>query len=142
MKKDRAKPIFYHPDECDCVECEARLQPGGLEFDPTNDDAEFEKHEEEVMKKIEEGSIYKKMEFKKNRIIKFKHPSVLTGVPMILTGTIIGHGSEVRKMWPKEMEEAPDEFLFIRRKDIYGNILHHAVDPEDIIQEGVVINGK
>lgn len=81
-------------------------------------------------------------EFKKNQVIKFKHPSSLTGIPMILTGTIIGHGPAVRKMWPEEMAECPDKFLLVWRKDAYGNKQHYAVDPEDVIQEGIVINAK
>lgn len=142
MIKKFEGPIFYHHSDCDCIECDAKRQPGGLDFDPANDDAEFEDHEEEVMKEIEEGSIYKKRGFKKNQTIKFMHPSSLTGLPMILTGIIIGHGSAVRKMWPIEMAECPDDMLLIWRKDIHGNEQHYAVAPEDIIQEGTVVLKK
>ena len=39
-----------HDDECDCVACRARVEKGGLDFDPTNDDEEFEEHERQVMR--------------------------------------------------------------------------------------------
>jgi len=71
---------------------------------------------------------------KKNQTIKFKHPSTLTGIPLILTGTIMGFGKEVRKKWPEEMGEAPDDMLLVWRKDVFGNELHYAVDPMDVIE--------
>lgn len=46
-------PIFHHYiplDECDCIECRARVEKGGLDFDPSNDDEEFEEHERQVMR--------------------------------------------------------------------------------------------
>ena len=54
MNKERSKPIFYHPDECDCIACDARQQKGGLDHDPSNDDAKFEKHEESITESIKE----------------------------------------------------------------------------------------
>jgi len=81
-------------------------------------------------------------EFKKNQTIKFKHPSSLTGIPIILSGTVLGFGPAVRKMWPEEMAEYPDEFLLVWHRDVHGNEQHYAVDPEDVIQEGIVINAK
>lgn len=40
-----------HPDdECDCVECRARVEKGGLDYDPSNDDEEFEEHERQVFR--------------------------------------------------------------------------------------------
>jgi hypothetical protein len=119
----KEKPIFYHQEDCDCIECDARRQPGGLDFDPTNDDAEFEKHEEEIMKQ----------EIKKNQTIRFQYPSVLSGIPLILTGTVLGFGDAVRKMWPEEMGEASDNMLLVWRKDIYGNEEHYAVDSSDVV---------
>ena len=38
-----------HEDDCDCVECTARREPGGLDHDPTNTDNEAE----------EDANIYK-----------------------------------------------------------------------------------
>ena len=80
-----------------------------------------------------------KKKFKKNQTIKFTHPSDLTGIPLILTGVIIGFEKEVRRMWPEEMGEAPDDMLLVQRQDNFGNTFHHAVNPEEIIQDEVVI---
>lgn len=44
------EPIFYHPEDCDCVKCLARLEKGGLDYDPSNDDEEFEEHERQVFR--------------------------------------------------------------------------------------------
>ena len=126
------KPIFYHPSECDCLECAARSAKGGLNYDPSNDSDEFERHEESVMKELEKSSVYKR-KFKINQTIKFKHPSSLTGIPMILTGIIIGHGKEVRKHWPEEMENAPNDMLLVWRQDHLGQTFHYAVDPYDVV---------
>lgn len=41
-----------HDDECDCVTCRARVEKGGLDYDPTNDDEEFEEHERQVMRDL------------------------------------------------------------------------------------------
>jgi hypothetical protein len=81
-------------------------------------------------------------EFKKNQKIRFKHPSSLAGIPMILSGTVIGFGSAVRKMWPEEMAAAPDDILLVWRRDVHGNEHHYAVCPEDVIQEGVIVNAE
>lgn len=35
-----------HEDECDCVPCAERRQPGNLDYDPTNTDDEAERAEE------------------------------------------------------------------------------------------------
>lgn len=72
------------------------------------------------------------MKIKKGQTIKFAYPSDLAGVPLILTGTVIGHGKEVRQKWPEECGEASDSTLLIKLQDIYGNILYHAVNPEDV----------
>jgi hypothetical protein len=82
------------------------------------------------------------MKIQKNDKIKFLHISELTGKVITLQGTVLGFGAEVRKMWPEEMAEAPDDYLLVWRRDIYGNEQHHAVAPEDIIQQGVVVNAK
>lgn len=44
------EPIFYHHDECDCIKCLARVEKGGLEYDPSNDNEEFEEHERQVFR--------------------------------------------------------------------------------------------
>ena len=77
----------------------------------------------------------KKRNIKKGQTVKFLHPSELTGSPLILTGVVLGFGAEVRKMWPEEMGEAPDDTLFVWRKDVFGNELHYAVSPDDVIKE-------
>ncbi len=46
------EPIFYHPDECDCITCRARLEKGGLDYDPSNDDDEFDEHERQVFRDV------------------------------------------------------------------------------------------
>lgn len=46
----RDDPTHYHDDDCDCIVCLARTQPGGLDYDPSNDDAEFEEHERQVLR--------------------------------------------------------------------------------------------
>jgi ferredoxin len=43
-------PIFYHHSECDCITCRARLEKGGLDHDPSNDDEEFIEHERQVFR--------------------------------------------------------------------------------------------
>lgn len=39
-----------HSDDCDCIECRARVEKGGLDYDPTNDDEEFSEHERQVFR--------------------------------------------------------------------------------------------
>ncbi len=41
-----------HPDECDCIKCRARTEKGGLDYDPTSDDEEFEEHERQVFRDV------------------------------------------------------------------------------------------
>ena len=50
LKKLPDEPIFYHHDDCDCIKCRARLEKGGLDYDPTSDDLEFEEHERQVFR--------------------------------------------------------------------------------------------
>ena len=76
---------------------------------------------------------------KKNQIIKFKHPSMISDVPLILTGIVLGFGPAVRKMWPIEMAECPDDMLLVWRKDVYGNEEHYAVDPQDVVDYTISI---
>lgn len=52
LKQDPAEPIFYHHAECDCIKCRARTEKGGLDYDPTNDDEEFEEHERQVFRDV------------------------------------------------------------------------------------------
>lgn len=52
LKKLGSEPIFYHSDECDCIECRARTEKGGLDYDPSNDDDEFEEHERQVFRDV------------------------------------------------------------------------------------------
>ena len=73
MKNEKETPIFYHPDDCDCIECDARRQPGGLDYDPTNDDTEFEKHEEEILEEREEN---KTKELTINISVKISQPLI------------------------------------------------------------------
>ena len=47
-KESKMEPA--HDDECDCIKCLARREPGGLEYDPSNDDDEFEEHERQVFR--------------------------------------------------------------------------------------------
>ena len=39
-----------HDDECDCITCQARVEKGGLDHDPTSDDEEFEEHERQIFR--------------------------------------------------------------------------------------------
>ena len=52
LKKLGDEPIFYHPDDCDCIKCLARTEKGGLDYDPSNDDEEFEEHERQVLRDV------------------------------------------------------------------------------------------
>lgn len=89
------------------------------------------------MKEIEKGSIYKR-EFEIGQTIKFFHISDFTGTPLTLTGIIKGFGSAVRKMWPEEMGEAPDDMLLVWRKDHLGQTFHYAVDPYDVVDLAII----
>jgi len=95
----------------------------GFTLDPTG--RPFEKRKEGTMK------------IRKNQTIKFTYISDLTGKLLALSGIIIGFGKEVRKMWPEEMGEAPDEMMLVWRKDDFGNEFHHAVSPEEVIEEAI-----
>ena len=46
------EPIFYHHDDCDCIKCRARVEKGGLDYDPSNDNEEFEEHERQVLRDV------------------------------------------------------------------------------------------
>lgn len=52
LQKRVDEPLFYHPDDCDCITCHARTEKGGLDHDPSNDDAEFEEHERQVFRDV------------------------------------------------------------------------------------------
>ena len=39
-----------HSDDCDCVECSAGREKGGLDYDPSDDSDEFENHERQVLR--------------------------------------------------------------------------------------------
>lgn len=52
LRRDSAGPIFYHHAECDCIKCRARTEKGGLDYDPTNDNDEFEEHERQVFRDV------------------------------------------------------------------------------------------
>ena len=82
------------------------------------------------------------MKFQKGQTIKFKYASVLTGVPLILTGKVLGFGDAVREMWPIECAECPDDMLLVRRQDNFGNTFHHAVHPDEIVRDDVLIVEK
>ncbi len=78
------------------------------------------------------------MKFEKNQEIRFKHPSVLSGIPLILTGIVKGNGKDVRKMWPIEMGEAPDDMLLVWRQDYLGQSYFYAVSPAEVIENPTV----
>jgi hypothetical protein len=73
--------------------------------------------------------------FKMDQIVKFSYLNVISGKFVELTGTIIGFGADIRKRWPREAGEAPDDMLLVRHYDVYENVYHHIVDPMDIIEE-------
>lgn len=77
----------------------------------------------------------KKQNFKIDQVIKFSYLNVISGKFVELVGTIIGFGADIRKRWPREAGEAPDNFLLIRHFDIHGNDFCHIVDPMDVIGE-------
>lgn len=77
----------------------------------------------------------KKQKFKIDQTIKFSYLNVISGKFVELVGTIIGFGSDIRKRWPKEACECPDNYLLVRHYDVYENVYHHIVDPMDVIQE-------
>ena len=52
LEKVGNEPIFYHHDDCDCIKCRARIEKGGLDYDPSNDDEEFEEHERQVFRDV------------------------------------------------------------------------------------------
>lgn len=55
--------------------------------------------------------------------------------PYTAEGVIIGYGAEVRKRWPAEMGEAPDNLCLVKVTDRFDNLQHHVIFPEDIIEE-------
>ncbi len=73
------------------------------------------------------------------QMVKFKHLSVLAAKEFELMGIIKGFGDDVRKKWPIEMAEAPDDMLLIWRKDNFGNEQHYAVMPYDVLDVATVI---
>lgn len=77
----------------------------------------------------------KKKNIKKGQTVKFHYPSDLTGSPVTFAGVVLGFGAEVRKTWPEEMGEAPDNMLLVWRRDDFGNTFHNAVSPDDVIKE-------
>ena len=71
-------------------------------------------------------------------MLKFKHLSVLAGKEFIVSGIIKGFGDAVRKMWPEEMENCPDDMLLVLHQDHLGQEFHHAVLPEEIIDIALI----
>ena len=72
---------------------------------------------------------------RKNQTVRFRHISELTGNKIVLTGVVLGFGDAVRKMWPFECANAPDEMLLIWRRDNFGNESHYAISPDDLVKE-------
>ena len=50
--KENEEAKKQHPDECDCIKCRARTEKGGLDYDPSNDDEEFDEHERQVFRDV------------------------------------------------------------------------------------------
>jgi hypothetical protein len=73
------------------------------------------------------------MKMRKNDKIKFLHISETTGKIVMLQGTVLGFGAEVRKMWPDEMAEAPDDMMLVQRADASGNISYFSISPADVV---------
>jgi hypothetical protein len=73
----------------------------------------------------------KKQKYEINQVIKFKFLSVIAGKFIDLSGTVYGHGPEIRKRWPCEAGECPDHFLLVRTVDVFGNDYWHIVDPDN-----------
>ena len=71
----------------------------------------------------------------KGDTIKFLHISEFIGELVVLQGTVIGFGTEVRKMWPEEMGECPDDMMLVRRRDANGNTFHYAISPADVLDD-------
>ena len=74
------------------------------------------------MKKIEIGDT-----------IKFSYLPELSTEEIIVTGKVIGFGEEVRKRWPTECADAPDEAMLLFRKDVFGNEQRHLVMPFEVL---------
>jgi len=72
LKKLEDKPLFYHPDECDCITCHARTEKGGLDHDPSNDDEEFEEHERQVFRDVGITKTKKRTTAKERRDLRAK----------------------------------------------------------------------
>ena len=77
----------------------------------------------------------KKPKFKIDQIIKFSYLNVISGKFIELVGTVIGFGQDIRKRWPCEAGECPDNYLLVIHYDVHGNDYNHIVDPIDIISE-------
>jgi hypothetical protein len=73
--------------------------------------------------------------FKKGQMVRFLHISSFTGATLTLSGKVIGFGADIRKRWPEEMGEAPDDMLLIKRSDNFGNEFHYAVSLDDLVKE-------
>lgn len=72
---------------------------------------------------------------KKGQVVRFSHISDFTGELLELEGEVVEFGSEIRRRWPDEMAECPDDMLLIRTKDVFGNIQFHATDRSEIIEK-------
>lgn len=72
---------------------------------------------------------------KKGKEVTFKAMNDFTGEMITLKGEIIGHSKEVRKMFPAELGEVVNPVYLVMRKDLFGNIHHHVIFPEEIFFE-------
>lgn len=67
----------------------------------------------------------------KGNRIAFRALDNFTGTEFMPIGDVIGFGAEVRKRWPEEMGEAPDDMLLVKSTD-HENL--YAVHPSEILE--------
>ena len=73
----------------------------------------------------------KKQNPRKGDQIRFWAMNEFTGANTLMIGKVIGHGKEVRKLYPVEMANAPDDYLLVKRV-VHGIDSHYVVVPNDV----------
>ena len=70
-------------------------------------------------------------EIKKGDRIAFKAIDELAGTEFTPIGIVIGFGEEVRKKYPVECAEAPDDMILVKSTD-HGNL--YVVHPSEVLE--------
>ena len=79
----------------------------------------------------DKGENVKILNPKRGDLVRFLAMNEFTGNQSLLTGKVIGKGSEIRKKYPVEMAIAPENYSLVKR-EVHGLKTLYVDTPEDV----------